>query len=115
MYLLLPSLALAHSQVPREMRKFVATERVDVALDVTNLNSFSQSYEVLVKGQVLGVFTLKPDETRKVQLNLRVEESDKWMHKIVSTRSIPREGENLRTEIETLISLYRPTIKGVEQ
>ncbi|GAL18855.1 hypothetical protein JCM19235_2278 [Vibrio maritimus] len=108
---LLPPLALAHSQTPREIKKFVATENVPVAIDVTNLNDYTQTYEVIIEGKVVGTVSLKPDETRKIQLNLKVTELDKWTHKIVSTRSIPEKGQTVRTEIESLVRLYRPTLK----
>ncbi|MGR5283753.1 hypothetical protein ACP3V5_00415 [Vibrio maritimus] len=110
--LLVPALAQAHSQTPREIKKYVAAERADVALDVTNLNTYVQSYEVIVEGKVLGRFTLSPDESKKIQLNLKVEGFDRWTNKIVATRSIPDKGDAVRTEVQSLIRLYRPTIKG---
>ncbi|WP_028862793.1 hypothetical protein [Psychromonas aquimarina] len=111
---LMPFFAAAHSQSPREIRAFSAEDRVTVAIDVTNLNSYTQSYEVIVDGSVLGKFTLVPDEEKKIQLNVKVDKKDAWNHKIVSTRSIPGKGQTTRSEIESLISIYGLVIKQGE-
>ncbi|KPA54557.1 hypothetical protein VT25_01310 [Photobacterium leiognathi subsp. mandapamensis] len=98
--------ANAHSQTPREIKAFSADERYIVMLDVSNLNDYAQSYEVLVENRVLGTYTLKPGEDKKIRINVDVPRRGEWNHKIVSTRSVLQNGEMTRTEIETRVSVF---------
>lgn len=103
---LICSFANAHSQTPREIKVFSGEDRYTAVFDVSNINDYPQSYEVLVDGRVLGRYELKPDEDKKIRINVDIPHRGSWNHKIVSTRTIPQKGESTRTEIESRISVF---------
>ncbi|WP_112479159.1 hypothetical protein [Vibrio variabilis] len=110
--LLLPGIAAAHSQSPSKIKKYVGTDRTSVQISLTNTDAKARGFEIIVDEKVLGEVYLKPDENKKLNLNLKIDERDQWVHKIVSTRSIPQKGESVRTEIQSKVSLHRPTLKS---
>ena len=109
-----PTLLNAHSQTPLQIRLFSAEDNVTVGIQVANINNYVQSYDVLIDGKVLGNITLKEREKREIRVSIKVDKKNAWNHKVVSTRSVLKEGQTTRSEIQTLVSVYGLVLQSSE-
>ena len=85
-----------------------------VGIQVANINNYVQSYDVLIDGKVLGNITLKEREKREIRVSIKVDKKNAWNHKVVSTRSVLKEGQTTRSEIQTLVSVYGLVLQSNE-
>ena len=94
--------AFGHSQYPSKIVKVPFYQEQTVSINIRNLNSYVQSYEVSVDGRVLGVLeNISPNISRRVPVTLKgIEEGTV---KIICSTSIPGENQRIRSRVCTKV------------
>ena len=103
---------LAHSQYPMEIEKVAMRDFTHVEINVGNMRSVNQKFEIEIDGKPTGKqFTLRGGDTKKMNVKISNIVPDKIKVYEVCSVSVPLENDTYRTRICTDAKLIYPLTK----